>query len=244
MKRTAIVLAVWLVVLGACSDEALDTSTTSTTIPTTTWGTVPECTQETVNFEIADLTIEATRCPGGPDWVVLAHDFRSNRQSWNEFPQALQEAGYTVLAYDNRGHGGSDCPRETGTLFEDAVAAVAYARNAGAASIVFGGAAANGGVALYMAATEDLAGVFALSAPADSPCAPDVITRMPLIDEPILLVAAEDDADAAEVAGDLHEAALDSDLVVLEVGGSGTTMLDLNADLSGRIVDWLTEQTG
>lgn len=240
MKRAMIAFVLFAALLGACSDDdTLDTSTTTTTLPTTTWGTVPECTQETVTFEIADLTIEATRCPGGPDWVVLAHDFRSNRLSWNQFPQALQEAGYTVLAYDNRGHGGSDCPRETGSLFEDAVAATAYARNSGAESIVFGGAAANGGVGLYLAASEDLDGVFALSAHADSPCAPDVVTRMPLIDEPILLVASEDDGDSAGVARDLHAAAPDSDLIILEAGGSGTTMLDLDPDLAARIVEWL-----
>lgn len=241
MSRAMTVLAACALVCAACSDDAGDpTSTTwSTTIPSTTLGTMPECTQETVTFEIADLTIEATRCPAGPDWIVLAHDFRSNRQSWNEFPSLLQEAGYTVLAYDNRGHGGSDCPREAGSLFEDAVAAIAYAHEAGAETIVFGGAAANGGVGLYLAADEDLAGAFALSAMADSPCAPDAASRLPLIEEPLLFVAAEDDGEFAEVARSLAAAARDADLIVLDTGGNGTTMLDLDPDLAGRILEWL-----
>jgi len=234
------VLAVCALAFGACADDVADSTTfTTTTIAPNTLGTVPECRQETVTFEIAGLTIEATRCPAGPDWVILAHDFGSNRQSWGDFPQALQEAGYTVLAYDNRGHGGSDCPRDTMSLFEDAVAATAYARVAGAESIVFGGAVANAGVGLYLAASEELAGVFALSTIPDSPCAPDVITRLPLIAEPLLFVAAEDDGDTAEVARAMAEASREAELVVLDVGGSGVTMLEVDPGLSRQIVEWI-----
>lgn len=102
--------------------------------------------------------------------VVLAHGFTGScdnpavvRQA-----QALRSAGFDVLSYDSRGHGGSGGQCALGDLESyDVAAAVARARRTGL-DVVLVGASMGAVAALRYAASGDdeLAGVVSISAPA------------------------------------------------------------------------------
>jgi len=46
--------------------------------------------------------------PAGAPGVVLVHQFMLDSLQWGDLPEALAEEGWRVLAFDLRGHGGSD----------------------------------------------------------------------------------------------------------------------------------------
>lgn len=51
--------------------------------------------------------------------VVLVHQFYQSREQWGSFPEELVYAGYKVLAYDIRGHGGSSKVKDMTVLLSD-----------------------------------------------------------------------------------------------------------------------------
>jgi pimeloyl-ACP methyl ester carboxylesterase len=87
--------------------------------------------------------------PDGPA-VLLLHGINSSRASFTPHALWLNSLGYTVLAIDFRGHGGSQAVRRTFGLYEarDAAAALAYlranapSRRVGVIGTSLGGAAA------------------------------------------------------------------------------------------------------
>lgn len=46
--------------------------------------------------------------PSGSPGIVLIHQFLENDEQWGNWPEALAESGYRVLAFNLRGHGDSD----------------------------------------------------------------------------------------------------------------------------------------
>ena len=52
--------------------------------------------------------LAATRAPGRRSPVLFAHGFGQTRGAWTNTAEALNAAGHATLAYDARGHGGSD----------------------------------------------------------------------------------------------------------------------------------------
>jgi pimeloyl-ACP methyl ester carboxylesterase len=66
---------------------------------------------EEVRFPAADgLSLAGWLAPGeaGGRAIVLCHDFGGNKESMVHLAILLQRAGFTVLSFDFRGHGGSD----------------------------------------------------------------------------------------------------------------------------------------
>jgi pimeloyl-ACP methyl ester carboxylesterase len=133
MRRWITLAAALLTLLAACGDDDAGEGTTATpAIATTTAGsTGPEGTAEAppgpqaVTFPTADgLTLEGTLYAAGSTWVLLAHMRPADMTSWFDFALAAQQAGYTALAYNNRGYGASDAggPLDVGA---DALAAFA-----------------------------------------------------------------------------------------------------------------------
>jgi len=57
-----------------------------------------------------DIRLAATRWPGSGTPIVLLHGLSSQRRFWNLVAPAL--VGFPVLALDQRGHGGSDRPKD------------------------------------------------------------------------------------------------------------------------------------
>jgi pimeloyl-ACP methyl ester carboxylesterase len=82
---------------------------------------------------------------GGADGVVLVHDHGRDLDAWRDLPEALAEEGLAVLAFDLRGHGGSDGEE----VAEDDVAdVVAFARANGFERVYVGAEGASAGAAL------------------------------------------------------------------------------------------------
>jgi pimeloyl-ACP methyl ester carboxylesterase len=66
--------------------------------------------------------------PGGPDWVVMAHDYGSDLDCWRPLVGPLGVAGYSVAAIDLRGHGASDGDAAETSIPADLAALLAQAR--------------------------------------------------------------------------------------------------------------------
>ena len=66
---------------------------------------------EARRVDVGEVTLEVHEAGAGLP-VVLCHGFPELAWSWRHQIVALSEAGYHVLAPDQRGYGGSDAPRE------------------------------------------------------------------------------------------------------------------------------------
>jgi pimeloyl-ACP methyl ester carboxylesterase len=84
-----------------------------------------------VPFEViaADGTrLRGESWPGGPDWVVMAHDYGSDLDCWRPLVGPLGAAGYSVATIDLRGHGASEGEAAEASIPADLAALLARAR--------------------------------------------------------------------------------------------------------------------
>ncbi len=110
---------------------------------------------------------------GGPDWVLLGHQFTGSRRDWDQMVEGFAARGYTVLFWDFRCHGESGCNTEndskraaTQETWREWVAALDYAVANGARRIHAGGASMGGTALIQVAADrDDIATIFAISSP-------------------------------------------------------------------------------
>jgi pimeloyl-ACP methyl ester carboxylesterase len=252
MNRWIPLVFALLALLAACGDDGGATVSTAAAVSTTTTGattsTAPGTSSTTaapmgpqdVSFPTADgLTLEGRLYPAGPTWVILAHMLPADMTSWFEFAAAAQQAGYTALAYNNRGYGGSDAGSESLDVGADALAAFSFARANGAGAVFFFGASMNGAAALFLAAEEDLAGIASLSGVPAWDNTPG-LERAPEVTAPALFVAAADDGDAVAMAEAMAAAVGgDSQVVTYPTGGHGTAMFGDNPGLTNLLLDFV-----
>jgi pimeloyl-ACP methyl ester carboxylesterase len=243
MRRTIILLATLTVVVSACGGETAVTTTTtpgatsSTEAPSTT--TAPAEPQD-VTITSGGFALDATVWPGGPIWVVLGHMLPADKSSWTGFAAEAQKAGFTVLAYNNRGYGNSEGDKEPFQLYTDAAAAIAHAQENGARQVIYGGASMNGATAIKLGEFYEFEGIMALSPVATFPSVTNAVDSAHEVYEPVLIVAAEDDGNATTVLDRFLDAlGSGGDWIVLPSGGHGTDMLFTNPDLTGQIIDWM-----
>ena len=119
------------------------------------------------------VEIEAELRRGGPDWVLLGHQFTGSRRDWDPMVEGFAARGYTVLTWDFRCHGESGCntPNDskrdaTQETWREWVAALDYAVANGARRIHAGGASMGGTALIQVAAgRDDIATIFAISSP-------------------------------------------------------------------------------
>ena len=101
--------------------------------------------QEPISFPTQDGgLVHADLYGKGDRAVVLAHGARFNKESWRKQAEALEQAGFRVLAINFRGYGESRGPGQAAPLSAplhlDVLAAVRYLRGAGAKTVsVVGG---------------------------------------------------------------------------------------------------------
>jgi pimeloyl-ACP methyl ester carboxylesterase len=185
-----------------------DTSTTSTIPGVATTTAATEGGVSAVTFTTGDgLVLEGLHYEGEATWVVLGHMFPSDMTAWDDLALILQNHGYSVLAYNNRGYGNSMGERQSFDLAADAAAAIAFARESGARRVVYGGASMNGLTALHVAANDAVQAVLALSPVLGMPGmdAADAYTTQ--IEEPVLILAAESDGCAGDLRSAVHRGA-------------------------------------
>ncbi|MDE2640077.1 MAG: hypothetical protein OXI03_05785 [Chloroflexota bacterium] len=119
------------------------------------------------------VEIEAELRRGGPDWVLLGHQFTGSRRDWDPMVEGFAERGYTVLFWDFRCHGESGCNTVDGSkreatqdIWREWVAALDYAVANGARRIHAGGASMGGTSLIQVAAgRDDIDTIFAISSP-------------------------------------------------------------------------------
>lgn len=215
------VLAVLLVILAACSPAAEETPTA-----------VPE-------VVTADgLRLESRSVGEGDHGVVLVHMLNGSLEDWSAFASALAEAGYRSLAFNARGYGGSEGPRDESRLVVDVAAAVDALRAAGTHRVSVIGASMGGTAATVYAAQADVASVVSLSGPAAFR-AIDALGVAQDVGARALFVAAEGDAPYAGDAEALAAAAPDGVALILAGAAHGTELLDAHPGLGDRLISFL-----
>ena len=246
-------LAVALVA-GACSGDD-DTTSPDTTSPDTTEPdgtpttgasevdgdasvatTLPanngDFESEDVQFRTPDgVLLEGTMFTPGNDGsgsMVLAHMRGADRSTWEPFAELAAGDGFRVLTFDFRGYGGSDGERDT-LLDVDLTAAVEHLQREGAERIVVVGASMGGTATINVASRLDLAGAASLSAPAEFQGLPALDVAAD-VEEPLLLIVAEDDQPYAGAAESISQVAPDNQLEVLDGGAHGTNLFSDHPD--------------
>jgi pimeloyl-ACP methyl ester carboxylesterase len=179
--------------------------------------------------------------------AVLLHGFAGDQHDWDDTIGPLQaalEEPISVLTFDFRGHGDSDGEnRDLEGMASDVRAAIAFARSRGFTDIVLVGASM-GGAAAIVAAAEDpsIAGVIALSAPAELGDL-DAVDAMASMSAPVGLMASKDDPSAAESLERLRtEAGARASLAIIYLGNAhGVDLVegDEARDQLARAIDGL-----
>ena len=187
--------------------------------------------------------------------LLLLHQWQSDRHSYDEFAQALQARGFTVLAIDGRGFGESMKTADGRAVAPDrsdaAVKAMlqdvgasldflAKQKNVDSAKIGIVGASYGSSLALiYAADHSDVAAVALLSPglnyfgnmPTETAVAKLKDRRKPNI----IFLAAEDDKGSADAVRKLDPVDVDNYFFprqIFKTGGHGTALLKVGADRS------------
>ena len=138
---------------------------------------------------------------GAERLVVLLHMFPADQQSWAGLASELQASGLaSALTLDFRGYGASDGPKDVGKIDRDVRAALAFARERGYEQVALAGASMGGTAAIVVAPEERVAGVIALSAPAEFRGL-DALAAVGAVDAPLVVFAARGDSAAAHSFG-------------------------------------------
>ena len=117
-----------------------------------------------VEFVTDDAVTLRGECRGGDGgWVVLVHDLGSDLDCWNPFPQ-LWTWPLSILAFDLRGHGGSDGISSPSSVQRDVVAATRFACAHGSAFVCVV-AVGNSAVNALDVPDHDLADAYVLVSP-------------------------------------------------------------------------------
>jgi len=224
-------------------------------------GAAPAAWAERVSFRTEDgFTLVGDLRPGAPEApsVILLHMYSSNRGAWAPLVPKLRDAGFTVLAFDQRGHGEStsriggelrvaEIPRdEFGAVLRNGVRDVAAAkallaeRGLGRGGLALVGASYGCSVALLASQALPGIGAVALLSPGAAYFGVDVLPAARAFRGPLLGVAAEDDPASARGVRAIVAAHPDPDeLVVYPSGGHGTRLFGPRPDLAARVVEFL-----
>lgn len=201
---------------------------------------------EAVQLRTADgVAIAGTwhEVPGPAPAVVLVPMYTRTRDDWRGFAERLQASGFSTLAIDLRGHGGSggvSTPAPAMAL--DVRAAIDFlAARASVRAIGVVGASLGASVALLAAADAPLVHGVAMISPATDyrgvrldAAVKKYATR------PLFLVASTEDPLAARtVRGLVADAAPGREQRLSLVAAHGTLILERDPDVAAAVVDWL-----
>ena len=211
-----------------------------------------------VSITTADgVSLAGTLYPAGPNapGLVLVHALGSTRQAWDRFAQKAQQVGYSVIAFDIRGHGqsitqnGSDIAYRTfrtkdwlGAI-NDIDAARTFLINSGAdpKNTVIAGASIGANLALHYAVKfPDVPAIVMISPGLDYK---GLTTRAKLVEfgeRPVLLMTSTGDSYSAASCSTLKDIAL-GHCELREYAGTahGTDLLDTSPTALEQIFVWL-----
>ncbi len=177
--------------------------------------------------------------------VILLHMLNRNQQDYEGFARLLSENTYPVLAFDFRGHGGSDgrweefSPDDFKAMVYDVRAAEEFLAKKGLKKVILVGASIGANTALVRAAENSLVkGVVALSPGLEyrSVQTEDAVKK---IQVPVLYVASKEDEYSALSAQRLHNLTrAPAEILLYEQVGHGTQML-AQKEIRMQVLEWI-----
>jgi alpha/beta superfamily hydrolase len=215
-RKALFLLAVLGLILAACGDGKKEAH------PTLAGGV-----SQAVSFQTADgVTIRGHLFGEGDTLVILAHMRPSDQTSWYGFAEELAKAGYSALTFDFRGYGESEGSQELSKIDLDVEAAIETMRAKGYDTIYLVGASMGGTASLIAAARQEVAGVVAISAPAQFEGL-DAEAVVGQVSERKLFIASKGDTSAMTSLQRLFEGAPEpKEEKVFEGSDHGTNLLE------------------
>ncbi|NND01647.1 MAG: alpha/beta fold hydrolase [Acidimicrobiia bacterium] len=232
-RQSAAALLCAALFFSACgSDPAPETSSADS---------VPDPGQEISFVTSDDLQLEGRQWGDGAEYVILAHMRPADMASWFDFARVLADEGYTALAFNFRGYGESEGVEGDFDVAADVRAAVAAAFDDGAQRVHLIGASIGGTGAVAASADNVIGATITLSAPDAFEGVNAIELVRDQVDNPILLIAAEEDGTAAvDAAAIVAEASGNAELVVLSGAQHGTNLFAEHGDeLTTLILEFL-----
>ncbi|MCP3975462.1 MAG: alpha/beta hydrolase [bacterium] len=231
-RRTAAVLLCAALLLSACGNDAASESTSD--------DSALDPGRELSITNNDGQTLEARAWGTGNRYVVLAHMRPADMTSWFDFARLLADEGFTAIAFNFRGYGESGGEPGEFSVAADVRAVVDAAVAEGASAVFVIGASMGGTGAVAASASNDIAGTVTLSAP-DEFEGVNAVGLAQFVTTPILLIAADEDGDAADDALAIaSEASGETELVVLAGAQHGTNMFAEHGDeITAKILEFL-----
>ncbi len=237
---------------GACGDERTAAEPSPAVVETalassrpvsisSTYSTTPVAEDE--GRDVA-IVLDGRVFGSGRTGVILSHMRPADQTSW--YPFALRLAGtgdYTVLTFDFRGYGSSTGDKEFDRVDTDLMAALRYMQgDLGLDRIFLVGASMGGTAALLVSASEPVAGVVSISAPAQYQLL-DALATLPRIRAPKLFITSEDDVPAQRSQEQFWaEASNPKEQEIYPGDAHGTDILasPIGPQVEQRLLDFLT----
>jgi pimeloyl-ACP methyl ester carboxylesterase len=230
-RRKAAALLCVALFLSACGSDAASEGTGTNTIP--------DPGRDFPIITSQGLRLEAKAWGTGETYVVLAHMRPADMTSWFDFARLLADEGYTAVAFNFSGYGESEGEEGEFQVADDVRAAVNAALADEASEVFVIGASMGGTGAVAAAVSNNIAGIVTLSAPFVFESL-DLDTALPSVSTPLLLIAADEDGDAANDALAIASAVVDAELLVLPGAQHGTNMFaEHGVEITERILAFL-----
>ena len=218
--------------LSACGNDAV--------IEGTGADTIPDPGRDFPITTLQGLNLEAKAWGTGESYVILAHMRPADMTSWFDFARLLAEEGYTAVAFNFRGYGESDGNEGEFGVKDDVRGVVAAALDAGATNVFVIGASMGGTGAVAAAAGDGITGIITLSAPAEFEGL-DATHYSPFVHGPLLLIAADEDGEAANDALAIASGNEAAEVLVLPGAQHGTNLFaEHGTQITERILEFLT----
>lgn len=198
----------------------------------------------TDGIELAATYFPAMNADSSANAILLLHEAYKDRRAWFGFANAAQEAGYTVLALDLRGHGQSSGESTFDEAMDkDVDAALAWLTTSTDVTfnqIGIAGASLGANLALRAAANHPEIKPVILLSPGMRLWELDIAEAIVDYDpRPLFLVASEEDAYPYETVQTLDEQASGKHQVIIYPGAThGAELLNSQPDLIPQMLDW------
>jgi pimeloyl-ACP methyl ester carboxylesterase len=192
---------------------------------------------EAVEIQAADgFVLRGQVWRAGPSWTILVHEPGEDLDAWKPLPAVLAARGFTVLAYDLRGHGGSDGVAAHDLDGDDLGSVVAFARDLGAGDVYVGAAGASTGPALAAAGASGCVAFVALGPLGEG------LERTPALSK--LAIVASRDLAQEEASAQLALAPGRCVVVRLPLAERGTALLRSAwaSNIQGYVAGYVREQ--
>lgn len=172
----------------SCSNSAVTPKHIETALPTGT---------TTVYVVEGDITLTGRLFGGQSDSIVILSHMRQNDETaWWPFAERLALHGYAALTFNFRGYDSSGGDQDYDKLDDDLAAVIGYVRARQLYSKIFlVGASMGATTSLVVAKEEKVAGVVAVSPPAQFDNQ-DALRTVAAVTAPKLFIASEEDAPA------------------------------------------------